>query len=88
VAEYLFLHTGFASLSLVPEDCPYPSGNVWIKRKDVIDMSVPTSNRNYDKMGCKLLVKDIKHHIFGNSNVKLTKERGEAFFNDDSNFVL
>jgi len=39
-------------------------------------------------MGGKIMLKALKRHVFGDPKVKFTRERCEAFFDDDRNFVL
>jgi hypothetical protein len=56
--------------------------------RHVIDLSVPSQLRNYDKSGMKIMIKDFKEIVFGDPKVKMTRRRAEMFFDDDRNFVL
>ncbi len=56
-------------------------------RLDWIDLAVPRQIKEYDKLGCRRLVAEMKEVIFGSSSVRLTRKRCEEFFNDASNFV-
>lgn len=57
-------------------------------KTDVIDLSVPRQIKAYDKSGGQLLVRVVKLYLFGSSTARLTARRCEAFFDDDTNFVL
>lgn len=89
VAEYVIHQpTGkFGKLDIVPSAQPLHQGGSPAFRQDRIDMSVPRSVSNYDKTGFKILVADLKHHLFGSAKVRLTKARVEEFFENDANFV-
>jgi len=90
VAEYA-IHPPtkkFADMEILPASRPKHVGSTPTFRSDYIDMSIPREIAPYDKFGCKLLISNIKYYLFGSKNYKMTKERSEAFFNDDSNFDL
>lgn len=55
---------------------------------NVIDFSIPRSIKGYDKLGYKLFIKSFKFWVFEDEDIRLTKAKCEAFFDDDSNFVL
>ena len=78
----------FCDLKIIPRDQPLHKGSSPTQRKDVIDLSFPRQIASYDKLGCRLLLKSVKYHVFGDSNTRLTKKKCEEFFSDDSNFVL
>ena len=86
--EYVFLYEKFDHMKLVPESIPYHWGSSRTSRNDIIDLSVPFSHSRYDKRAGKIIISNLKHIIFGNKSHKMTKERCEEFFNDESNFVL
>jgi len=75
-------------MQLVPESLSHHRGSSWTLRKDIIDLSVPFLSRRYDKRAGKIIISNLKHIIFGNKSHKMTKERCEEFFNDESNFML
>ena len=41
------------------------------------DLSVPRKIAPYDKMGGKIVVRALKHYVFGSENARLTRERRE-----------
>ena len=86
--EYFFLYDKFDHMQLVAESLPHHRGSSWTLRKDIIDLSVPFLYSRYDKRAGKIIISNLKHIIFGNKSHKMTKERCEEFFNDESNFVL
>ncbi len=57
-------------------------------RKEVIDLSTPRQMKSYDKWGNSLLISQVKQQLFGSSSYVMTEKRCEAFFEDDTNFVL
>jgi hypothetical protein len=89
-AEYL-IHASagkFGAIDLIPKTQPTHQGGSPALRLDRIDLSVPRRIKGYDKLGYKLLIDALKFHLFGNSNARITKERAERFFEDDSKFIL
>jgi hypothetical protein len=78
----------YAGFLVVPASKPPHQGASQTLRRDHLDMSVPRQFASYDKTGGKLLVKCMKAVYFGSNSVRLTKERCEAFFSEDSNFYL
>ena len=86
--EYVFLYDKFDHMQLVPESLPHHRGSSSTLRKDIIDLSVLFLHSRYDKRAGKIIISNLKHIIFGNKSHKMTKERCEEFFNDESNFVL
>ena len=90
VAEYA-VHPNqgkFAGMELVPASRPPHKGSTPTFRSKVIDMSIPRRLAPYDKLGCRLLVRSIKFHVFGDEKARMTKERCEVFFDDTSRFAL
>ena len=90
VAEYAFHPDdgSFVGLEIVTENTPRHTGDTLTSRFDFIDMMVPHNNRNYDKLGNKLLIQKMKYYLFGNNSYRMTKAKCEAFFSDSNNFVL
>ncbi|MFQ6076685.1 MAG: hypothetical protein ACE5Z5_11215 [Candidatus Bathyarchaeia archaeon] len=90
VAEYL-IHpsTGkFGDMNVVLRSQPLHEGASPAHRKDVIDLSFPRQIAPYDKLGCKNLLSSVKYYLFGCSSYRMTRTRCEAFFDDDTKFVL
>ena len=82
VAQYI-AHpvTGrFVALDLVPR-------STVDRGSPCIDLSVPRQMREYDKTGCKLLVKTVKEIFFGSAGVRMTAKRSAQFFEDQANFL-
>ena len=57
-------------------------------RSDRLDLSFPRRFKEYDKLGCRLLMRAFRDHFFGNKHARLTKQICEEFFSSESNFVL
>jgi len=88
-AEYI-VHPStknFTDVDLVPKGQKYTQGAGGTIRKKVIDLSVPRSVQNYDKMGGRLMIKAIKPVLFPGVR-RLTKAIVEAFFDNKSNFAI
>jgi hypothetical protein len=84
-AEYLVHEpTGtFLDMRIVRTDSP--AGKYSFCRKKVIDLSVPRSLADYDKLGCKILLTSVKALLFGDR--RMTRKRCEAFFDDPEHFA-
>jgi hypothetical protein len=86
VAEYTLYPSNysFGCLKIVPR-----SQEVHLRsdRKDVIDLAYPRQFKSYDKLGCRLLLSTLKYILFGSSSCRMTRERCEAFFENDDKFV-
>lgn len=54
------------------------------KRSATLDMEFPRGIKQYDKLGCKLLLKSFKYHWFDGK--PFTKAKVEAFFDNKANF--
>jgi hypothetical protein len=52
---------------------------------DHFDLSFPRKIADYDKMGGKIIVRALKHFVFGRASARWTRERCERFFEDDAN---
>ena len=90
VAEYT-IHTPtrrFNGLDLVPESEPRHRGRSVTFRRSVIDMSLVRQIAKYDKRGYERLIRDLKHHLFGDRQMRMTKQRCEDFYSDHANFDL
>ena len=90
VAEYT-IHTPtrrFNGLDLVPEAEPRHRGHSVSFRRSVIDMSLVRQIAKYDKRGHERLIRDLKHLLFGDRQMRMTKRRCEDFFSDHANFDL
>jgi len=74
----------FASLEIVPASRPLHPG---CSRAHVIDLSAARHIADYDKLGGRRLVEDMKVCVFGTSDYRMSKKRCEAFFEDEENFV-
>lgn len=83
--EYLFLDGKFQSFSIIPHDRGAHVGSSLLSYGDHLDFKMPRQAKNYDKLGYKHFLRTFKYHWFDNKN--FTKERCEAFFDDDNNFV-
>jgi hypothetical protein len=57
-------------------------------REECLDLSAPRRFKRYDKLGCRLLLRGFKYYLFGSEDARLTKQRCEEFFSNQSNFVL
>jgi hypothetical protein len=90
VAEYGFspVDGKFCDLEIVPISQPSHAGSTGTFRKKVIDLGIPREVAKYDKLGCRLLLKQVKAVLFGNESYQITKNRCERFFDNDENFDL
>jgi hypothetical protein len=76
-----------ADVSVIPESQPQHRGSSPTLVEDVFDLSMARQISPYDKFGGKIIVRSLKHHVFGNGNTRLTRHRCEKFFDDDSHFA-
>jgi len=90
VAEYAKPHADsrMVDLEIVTQSQPQQPGGARTFRRNVIDLSVARELKGFDKIGCRILVKQVKSYLFGSRNYKMTKQLCEDFFDDDSNFEL
>ena len=90
VAEYIVdpRRHNFRGLDLVPISRPPHQGYSQTFRLPVIDMAKVWEIAKYDKGGYQRLISDLKLLLFGSRRVRMTKQRCEAFFDDDANFAL
>ena len=52
-----------------------------------VDLSVPRLLKGYDKLGCKLILKQFKYYFLGSRNARLTRHWCDQFFANPNNFV-
>jgi len=90
VAEYARSHaeSRIMDLEIVTESQPQHSGGAKTFRRNVIDLSVAKGLKGFDKIGCRILIKQVKSCLFGSRNYTMTKESCEKFFDNNSNFEL
>jgi hypothetical protein len=90
VAEYIVdpRRHNFRGLDLVPISRPPHQGYSQTFRLPIIDMAKVWEIAKYDKSGYQRLISDLKLYLFGSRRVRMTKQRCEAFFDDDANFTL
>ena len=82
-------HAGkLADVSVVPASTPRHDGSSAILVEKFLDLSMARQIAPYDKLGGQIIVRALKFHVFGNENVRFTRQRCENFFNDDSNFAV
>lgn len=77
-----------ADVTVIPANHPRHEGASPTRRSDHFDMSMPRKIAPYDKTGGKIMLRAIKHYVFGGSGARLTQARCEEFFDDDGNFAL
>jgi hypothetical protein len=90
VVEY-FIHPPtkkFGGFHIVSESQSPNIGSSPAFRKKVLDLSFARQIKGYDKTGCKILVGDMKEHLFGSRSARMSKNRCEDFFDDSTNFDL
>jgi hypothetical protein len=63
-----------------------PPNSSFCTRSRYLDLSPTRRRRTYDKQGCHRLILDFRRYYFGPEK-RLTKERCEAFFDNEDNFV-
>ena len=90
VAEYIIdpVSDRFSELRLIPRPQVSHDGfsRSWLL--DRIDMSIPRQIAEYDKTGCRILVREMKYYLFDNESCRMNARRCAEFFNDGSNFIL
>jgi hypothetical protein len=86
--EYLLhpVSKKLAAVDVVPKSQPLHSGSGEAFRRDVIDLSVPRQVSKFDKLGGKIIVAKLKAAVFQDPRTKLTKQRCEEFFENETNF--
>jgi len=78
----------FGKFEIVRKTIPLHAGGSTAFRLEVINLTVVKSFKSYDKLGSRIMIDCLKGCYFGTPSYKMTKQRSEAFFNDDSNFLL
>jgi hypothetical protein len=63
-----------------------PPNSRFCIRSRYLDLSRARRGGSYDRGGSRRLIRDFRRHYFG-PDKRVTKERCEAFFNDEDNFV-
>jgi hypothetical protein len=85
--EYSYEDTGaFCGFRFIEADIPWPCGFRSIRRLPYLDLSCVRRGKEYDKRGCRKLLRDFRYHYFGD-NRRLTKRRCEQFFSNKKNFL-
>jgi hypothetical protein len=85
--EYSYDDTGgFCGFQFVKADTPLPYRSRSIRRSPYLDLSYVRRGKAYDKRGCRNLLRDFRHHFFGD-NTRLTKRRCQQFFSNKQNFL-
>ncbi len=77
----------FYRFDVVPSTAPPHDGDSAGFQADRIDLSFPRQICDYDKEGCRLMIKSLKYWVFGDRNIVFSKSLVESFFNDEDNFV-
>ncbi len=75
----------FSHFTIVDASRPSHQGS-GAYRGNVIDMSFPRAFAQYDKFGCRLLVKSLKYWVLGDEKIRMAKRRCEEFFDTATNF--
>jgi hypothetical protein len=76
-----------AGVSLVSTSTPQHDGSSPTHTGDALDLSMARKIAPYDKLGGKIILRAVKFHVFGGKNIRLTRERCERFFDEDTNFL-
>jgi hypothetical protein len=85
--EYSYNDTGqFEGFRFVEADSPWPCESRSIRRLPYLDLMYARKGKTYDKRGCRNLLRDFRHHYFG-ENTRVTKQRCEEFFSNKRNFL-
>jgi hypothetical protein len=85
--EYSYDDTGgFSGFQFVKADMPWPCGFRSIRRLPHLDLACIRRGKEYDKRGCRNLLRDFRYYYFGD-NTRLTKRRCEQFFSNKDNFL-
>ena len=89
VAKYLFdpITGKFSHLQIVPATRPLHEGAGRTMRKPFIDLSVPRSISEYDKLGGSILTSRVRNLFFGDGS-KMSRARADSFFASKNNFAL
>ena len=80
-AEY-FIHSPtdkFSHFGIVSATKPQHIGSSPTFRSDVIDLSIPRQIAEYDKLGCKQMIRSLKIVLFNNESERMTKNALRPF---------
>ena len=77
----------FAKFDIIEASTPCSHDSPTMLRDDHLDLAVPRSLKEYDKLGSRLLLKKFKHYFLGSQNARLTKRWCEEFFANSNNFL-
>ncbi|WP_181182788.1 hypothetical protein, partial [Mesorhizobium sp. B3-1-9] len=84
--QYLLTPDGkFAGFKVIHQDQPAHVGSSSEVRKPTLNLEAPRHFAQYDKLGCKLLLKTFKYYWF--SDKPFSKKRVEDFFDDPARFL-
>jgi hypothetical protein len=84
--EYSYEDTGaFCGFRFVKADMPWPCGSRSVRRLPYLDLACIRRGKEYDKRGCRNLLRDFRYHYF--DNTRLTKRRCQQFFSNKDNFL-
>ena len=78
----------FSHLKLVPPDSLFDDGDSLLLRRDVIDLSLVFSVRPNFKVNGEALIASFKSIIFADAGYRMTRQRCQAFFSRDENFLI
>ncbi|MDW9409064.1 hypothetical protein GOB43_13950 [Sinorhizobium meliloti] len=83
--QHWIAHDGkYARFDLIEQNQGPHHGSSTEVRRSSLNMEFPRGIKQYDKLGCKELMKSFKYHWF--EGKAFTKAKVEAFFDDVSNF--
>jgi hypothetical protein len=78
----------FSHMELVSKPSLQHEGAAPVLCQEVIDMSAPRYMAEYDKLSYSSMLFFLKHILFGDARVQLTKKRCEDFFDNPDNFKI
>ena len=76
-----------SGLRIVTKQSSLYAGSSHVRRSDRIDMSAPRRLSSYDKKGNRIFLRACKHCLFGDRDLRLTRQDCEDFFSDPHRFV-
>ncbi len=83
--QHWISHDGkYARFDLIESDQGLHHGSSTEVRRSTLNMEFPRGIKQYDKIGCKQLMKSFKHHWF--EGKPFNKAKVEAFFDNVANF--
>ena len=77
----------FADFEIIDAATPLSHDLPTMWRHVHLDLAFPRSLRQYDKLGCRLLLRKFKQYFLGSTKARLTKQRCESFFANSNNFL-